>query len=265
MRNFLQEITLSKQEELTEKKRQVSLESLKEKISGQKFTPRDMRKALVGEKLSLIAEIKLASPSAGNFSSADTIDGKVKAYEKGGADAISLVTEKKFFKGDPAYIARIKTQVSLPVLQKDFIIDPYQIYEAKLYGADALLLIVRLLTKEQVRSYVALCLELGIEPIVEIHNEADLEKTQDIAAHFIAVNARDLSTFTVDLDAACHLMRQIPNNYYKLGFSGVSSSKECAQYAKAGAAGVLVGTSAMKAEDPETFLHSLKEDHENAR
>src|SRR6266700_1535424 len=124
---------------------------------------------------------------------------------------ISIITEKHYFKGDISFISKVKENVSLPVLQKDFIIDPVQIYEAKEAGADALLLISRLVTERQLQKFVSLCFSLGIEPVVEINNEEDLKKTITTKTNIIAVNARDLDTFIVDIEKACLLMQEIPN------------------------------------------------------
>ncbi len=179
-------------------------------------------------------------------------------YEKSGADAISFITEKKYFKGDTKYITELKIIISLPILQKDFVIDEYQIYEAKKIGSDALLLIVRYLDKKTLQSFVSLCQKLGIEPVVEINSEEDLEKAIATETNIIAVNARNLEDFTIDLERACDLLKKIPGNFIKLGFSGIHSAKEVEKYKDAGARGVLVGTELMKAGNVGKFLTSLR-------
>lgn len=207
----------------------------------------------------IIAEIKLASPTTPDLGSVNDVTPRAREYQRGGAAMISVVTEKHFFKGDPAFIRQIKRAgVTLPVLQKDFVIDALQIVEAKQSGADAILLIAKILRRKQLKQFVGLAKTLGIEPVVEINDEVDLDNALAANPAIIAVNARDLETFEVNVDRACELLNKIPNEYIKLGFSGISSRKEVEKYEKAGAKGVLVGTSLMKSEDREAFLKELQ-------
>ena len=214
-------------------------------------------KLLSAKTISVIAEIKLASPTHPNLGSKEEILQRAIAYEKADADAISFITEKHYFKGDPLYISQLKQAVSLPILQKDFVIDESQIYEAKAIGSDALLLIVRYLDNETVQAFVSLCLKLAIEPVVEINNEEDLQKAITTNTRIIAVNARNLEDFRIDVNKACALMKKVPDKYIKLGFSGIHSAKEVQQYKAAGAKGVLVGTALMKAGNIEMFIKRL--------
>jgi len=209
-------------------------------------------------KISLIAEIKFSSPTNPTLGSHADFLGRVIQYESAGADAISIITEKHFFKGDISSVSQIKKEVSLPILQKDFVIDPIQIYEAKNTGSDALLLIARLVSSLELKNFVSLCFSLGIEPVVEINSEEDLEKAVDSGTNIIAVNARDLETFTIDLNKACLLIQKIPEHFIKLGFSGINSENEVLQYKKAGAKGVLVGTSLMMTNNIKNFIKSLQ-------
>ena len=215
-------------------------------------------KMLSSKNIALIAEIKLASPSISSLGSEDNIVQRAIAYEQAGADAISVITEKHFFKGDVSFIPRVKQQVTIPILQKDFVIDPYQIYEAKMIGSDAILLIARLINKDILKNFVAQSLKIGIEPIVEINDEEDLEKAVATTTSFIAVNARDLRTLTIDISKACTLLKKIPKKFIKLGFSGIHSSSEVKKYKEAGAKGVLVGTSLMKTANIHSFINDLK-------
>jgi indole-3-glycerol phosphate synthase len=205
----------------------------------------------------LIAEVKFASPTNYHLGSSDDLLQRVKEYEQAGADAISVITEKHFFRGNTAFVSKIKKAVKLPVLQKDFVIDEKQIYEAKEIGSDALLLIARLVDKKILKEFVNLCLNLHIEPMVEINSEEDLKKAIATKTNIIAINARDLETFAVDVAKACELMKKIPDRFIKLGFSGIHSPKEVLQYKKAGAKGVLVGTSLMQAKDIVNFVNEL--------
>lgn len=209
--------------------------------------------------VAIIAEIKLASPTSPNLGSVNDVTPRAREYQRGGAAMISVVTEKHFFNGDPAFIHQVKRAgVNLPVLQKDFVIDALQIVESKKAGADAVLLIAKILRRKQLKQFVSLAKTLGIEPIVEVNDEEDLDSAVAANPSIIAVNARDLETFDVDVTRACKLMEKIPDGILRLGFSGIQSKKEVIQYQKAGANGVLVGTSLMKAADREQFLKELK-------
>jgi indole-3-glycerol phosphate synthase len=215
----------------------------------------------------IIAEIKLTSPSAGKLASPEEvleIAGQYKQSlpskdgKKGGADAISVITEKYFFKGDVNFISPVKEETGLPILQKDFVVDPYQIYESRIAGADALLLIAKIISPDQLKKFVDLCLEVGVEPVVEINDQLDLESASQTNVRIIAVNARDLNTFKVDVEEACELLEKIPAGYLKLGFSGVNSKEEIKKYRNSGARGVLVGTGLIKSPDRKKFLENLK-------
>lgn len=209
--------------------------------------------------LAVIAEIKLASPSQSNLGSINDVTPRAREYQRGGAAMISIVTERHFFKGDPAFIKQVKRAgVTLPVLQKDFVIDALQLVEAKEAGADAVLLIAKLLRRKQLKQFVGLAKALGVEPVVEVNDEEDLDNAIAANPTIIAVNARDLETFDVDVDRACKLIEKIPDECIKLGFSGIQSKKEVAKYKKAGAQGVLVGTSLMQSKDVRSFIGELK-------
>lgn len=205
----------------------------------------------------LIAEIKLASPTKLFFDKPTDVASRAESYKKAGVDAISVVVEKHFFKGDPKFITKIKEKIDTPILMKDFVIDPYQLYQAKKVGADAVLLIAKLVTKERLAEFVTLALAVGLEPVVEIHDNNDLEKTLATQTVIIAVNARNLSTFEVDVEAACELLQKVSGDYVKLGLSGIGSSKEVEQYLDAGVQGVLVGTGLMEAENIGDFIKEL--------
>jgi indole-3-glycerol phosphate synthase len=259
MNDILKQILEKKRLDLIEQKKKVSEEKLWEEALS--FEKNSLFLEVLShpsrKDIAVIAEIKLASPTNPSLGLTDEILTRARAYAIGHADAISFITEKHFFKGDTKYITEMKHAVSLPVLQKDFIIDLYQIYEAKTLGSDALLLIARIIDGQTLKAFVSLCQKLGIEPVVEIHSEEDLVKAEAARPKIIAVNARDLETFSVDVSRACKILEEIPDTYFKLGFSGIHSSVEVKQYKKAGAKGVLIGTSVMKAKNVESFLESL--------
>lgn len=206
----------------------------------------------------IIAEIKLKSPTAGKLADKTKISDLAREYKSGGANAISVITEKYFFDGDINFILQTKDEIDLPILQKDFVVDAYQILESKKYGADALLLIAKIITEEELIKFVDLCFKIGLEPVVEISDEEDLDKALKTKTRVIAVNARDLDTFKIDLRNAYSLIGKIPDNYLKLGFSGVNSRNEVLSYKKAGARGVLIGTQLVKSDNKKKFLEDLR-------
>ncbi|HSA83712.1 MAG TPA: hypothetical protein VLF20_02385 [Patescibacteria group bacterium] len=210
------------------------------------------------QNMILIGEIKFSSPTHPQLGKKSELLERVEEYEKNGINAMSIITEKHFFNGDISFIKKVKKRVKLPILQKDFFIDANQIYESKKEGADALLLIARLLNHETLSLFVNLCQALGIEPVVEIANLDDLHKAVKTKTNIIAVNARDLETFVVDVEKACVLIRKIPDNFIKLGFSGIVSNHECVLYKRAGADGILVGTNLMKAKNVAEFISDIR-------
>lgn len=217
-------------------------------------------KAIISPKhgsIAIIAEVKFASPTEDSLGSSSQLLERVKQYEKAGADVISIVTEKHFFRGDPKFVGQIKKATSLPVLQKDFILDEYQVCEVAKVGADAILLIAKLLSKEQLVRFIEVARGLGLEPVVEISDEIELEKAVATNARIVAVNARDLDTFIIDVDKACKLLQKIPDNFIKLGFSGIRNRVEVEKYQKAGAKGILIGTSLMKTRNIVDYISSL--------
>lgn len=206
----------------------------------------------------IIAEIKLASPTHPHLGKTIDIVKRPQEYQAGGAAALSFITETHYFKSETSHILLLKKSCALPILQKDFVIDEYQIHQAATLGSDALLLIARIVDTETLKYFVTLTQKLGIEPVVEINNHHDLEKALATSARCIAVNARNLETFSIDIRAACNLMSYIPESYLRLGFSGVHSHKEVQQYTAHGADAVLVGTSLMQANDIHQKLMELR-------
>lgn len=210
------------------------------------------------EDMVIIAEIKLATPAGGELGKTTEVVKRAKDYEQAGADLISVVVDKKYFHGDINFITDIKKNVALPVLMKDFILDPYQIFEAKFVGADSTLLIAKLLTKKKLQEYVLLSKSIGLEPVVEVEDEFELDKVLATKALCIAVNARNLTNFQVDINRACKLMRLIPKEKLALGFSGVRGRREVEKYKEAGAKAILVGTALMRNNNIRRFITKLK-------
>lgn len=257
MHNILLDIIKKKQESLSSKTT-ASKEKIQQKAQSAKKAVGFKDKILGAPSIAIIAEIKLASPTHPELGTPDDIVQRAIEYESAGADAVSVVIEKDFFKGDIAFIPKLAENIKLPILEKDFVIDAHQIYEGKMVGASAILLIARLVDVQKLQAFVETAKKIGIEPIVEINSLEDLQKAQTTTTSIIAVNARDLTTFEVNVDTACKLLTRIPDRFIKLGFSGVNSSEEVKKYKSAGAKGVLVGTSLMKTNNVVEFIRSLK-------
>lgn len=256
MSDMIKRIIEVNEANLLKRKTENPVARLKQKVS-QLVGSLDFRKAFPNGQ-GIIAEIKLASPSEGDLATPEEVLEIAGEYKYGGANAISIITERYFFKGDIEFIKKVKAETGLPVLQKDFVVDSYQIYESRTNGADALLLIAKIVSPDQLKKFVDLCLELGLEPVIEVNDELDLGNALKTNTKIIAVNARDLDTFKVDIKKACKLLENIPDRYLKLGFSGVSSKKQLKEYNQSGANGILVGTSLMKAKEKAEFLKGLR-------
>jgi indole-3-glycerol phosphate synthase len=267
MNRILEEIVAKKRKDLFKKKKLLSLEELKgqvKEVRGSELFYKAITRSI--NEPAVIAEVKFASPTNPNLGVHEELLSRVKQYEKAGADAISIITEKHFFKGDLSFVSIVKETVSLPVLLKDFVIDEYQIYESTRLrqgfggqaGVDALLLIARLVDNKTLKQFVELCLAEGIEAVVEIYSEEDLEKAIETKTRFIAVNARDLDTFEVDVERACELMNKIPEKFIRVGFSGIQTAGEVRRYREAGARGVLVGTALMKTGNVGEFIEEIR-------
>lgn len=210
---------------------------------------RDFARALRRDHIALIAEIKRASPSRGTLRAQVEPAQVARLYATHGAAAISVLTEARFFHGSLADLETAREAVEVPVLRKDFIVDEYQVYESRAYQADALLLIVRVLTDAQLRDYVALAQSLGLSALVEVHDQAQLDRALAAGASIIGINNRNLQDFTVSLDTTERLARRVPSGKIVVAESGVLTRSDVECVAKAGAHAVLVGEALMKAEN----------------
>ncbi len=211
---------------------------------------RDFKAALsVRDGIGVIAEIKFASPSAGAIREKMDSCTIGRIYESAGAVALSLLTDSQFFGGDLSDLPRLKKAVSLPILRKDFIIDEIQLMESRLYGADAALLIARILSKDQLKELLVFCKELGLTPLTEIQDHQDLEKAYNCGAEVIGINNRNLDTFEVTLHTTLDLARLVPKGCILVSESGISDKEDVELLRKSGVRAVLVGTSLMKSED----------------
>ncbi|MFU1859158.1 indole-3-glycerol phosphate synthase TrpC [Sphingobacterium sp. NGMCC 1.201703] len=202
------------------------------------------------EKTGIIAEYKRASPSKGDINSTAKVEDVVKAYEEAGASAVSVLTDGEFFKGNLEDLSKARETINIPILRKEFIVDKYQITEAKAYGADVILLIAACLKKEEVQEFAAYAHQIGLNVLLEVHNEQELLDNlfDDIDA--IGVNNRNLKDFTVDLQHSYDLLDKIPSEYIKVSESGISDPKTIKALKKAGFQSFLIGENFMKTTDP---------------
>lgn len=211
---------------------------------------RDFKGALCSQKgISVIAEIKFAAPSAGSIREKTDPVSIGKIYEEAGAAAISLLTDGRFFKGDVRDLPPLKKSVSLPILRKDFILDPCQVSESFAYGADAILLIARILSETQLKELVCMTRELGMAALTEVHDDRDLGKAVEAGANIIGINNRDLDTFTVDLGTTFKLASLVPKDRIVVSESGISSGEDVRLLKQVGVNAVLVGTHLMGSPD----------------
>lgn len=220
--------------------------------------PRGFIKALTSfEGLALIAEAKKASPSKGviceDFRPAEI----AQRYEAGGAQCMSVLTDEKFFQGSLAYLSLVRETVALPVLRKDFMIDTLQIEEARAHGADAILLIAAILSREQMAEFLACATELGMDVLVEVHNEAELEVALDVDSPLLGVNNRNLKTFEVDLSTTFRLKKLMPKNIPLVSESGLRDFNDIQACIKHDITAVLVGESLMRAGETDGALAKL--------
>lgn len=214
--------------------------------------------ALKKEGLSFICECKKASPSKGLISPNFPYLQIAREYELAGADCISVLTEPKWFLGNDRYLFDIAAEVSIPCLRKDFIVDDYMIYEAKLLKASAVLLICSILTGEQLKDYLAVCKTLGLSALVEVHNEKEIEMALNAKAKIIGVNNRNLKDFSVDTNNSSMLRKMIPNDVLFVSESGVKTAEDVQNIRNIGADAVLIGETLMRAFDKKAKLNELK-------
>jgi indole-3-glycerol phosphate synthase len=249
MPTILDEIVLTKRREVEEAKAAVPLESLMEDLE-KAPAPRDFLAALSqGPPIRLIAEVKKASPSAGVIR-ADFDPVKItKIYEQHGATCISVLTDRSYFQGSLEYLRDIRAAVNLPVLRKDFVIDRYQVVEARAAGADAVLLIAECLDDYTLRELHTEILELGMTPLVELYEPQNLRRVLDAGARLIGINNRDLRTFHVDLGHCMRIRRNIPAGRIVVGESGIKTRKDVEELQAAGLHAMLVGETLMAQND----------------
>lgn len=256
--NILDQLADYARQRVEEAKRQTPLAEIKQQALALPKGDFRFEKALAKPGLSFICECKKASPSKGLIAADFPYLQIAKEYEAAGADAISVLTEPKWFLGSDRYLKEIASAVSTPCLRKDFTVDDYMIYEAKLLGASAVLLLCAILDDVQLREYLALCDGLGLSALVEAHDEAEVDRALNAGARILGVNNRDLKNFTVDTENSRRLRARIPEDVLFVSESGVRTAEDVARLAAIGADAVLIGETLMRAPDKTAKLQELK-------
>jgi len=253
---ILDRIIKVKRREVDYLKESTSIEALQKAVRYLP-SPRNFRKAISGRDCSIIAEVKRRSPSKGRIrEDFDHIE-IASLYEENGATAISVLTDEEFFEGKKSYLSEIKETVSLPLLRKDFIIDPYQIYETRIIGGDAVLLIAGILKEETLRQFIDLAESLGLSPLVEVHSREELDKTLAAGAGIIGINNRNLKTFSTDLRTSMELTPFVPEDRIVISESGIHAREDIEALMQKGIHSFLVGEALMKAPNMGGKLKEL--------
>jgi indole-3-glycerol phosphate synthase len=254
---ILEKIIGHKLIEVEESKKALPFSTLVERVE-KTSEPLDFLKAVnPNGSLRIIAEVKHASPSKGIFrEDFDPVE-IARSYERGGAAALSVLTDEKFFKGSLTYLKDIRQAVDIPLLRKDFTVDPYQVFEARLYGADAILLIAAALEQHTMKELLDLAHSLGLNAIVEVHDDSELDRALDVGSRIIGINNRDLRTFEVDLTVSTRLAGRIPGDIVVVAESGIGSPEDIGKLRGGGVHVFLIGETFMRAPDPGVELQKL--------
>lgn len=257
---ILDELAAYARQRVEKDKEEISLERMKEMAYEVSPKPdRDFYKAVSKQGRSFICEVKKASPSKGVIDPEFDYKTIAASYEKAGADAISCLTEPKWFLGSDLIFREIRSLVDIPMIRKDFVVDEYQIYQAKAMGADCILLICALLPTDVIKRYLGICDELGLAALTETHDESEIISAVEAGAKMIGVNNRNLKDFSVDLGNAKRLRSLIPEDRLYVAESGVAAPEDAALLFEAGADAILVGEALMRAEDKGVFLNKMRE------
>lgn len=257
---YLDKIVDYKRQELEATRRKVPLKDVRS-MAEDSAPPRNFFGAVSGKGISIIAEVKKASPSAGVIRPDFDHVGIAASYQDGGAACLSVLTDEHFFQGSLTYLEDIRARVAIPLLRKDFTLDAYPIYEARAHGADAVLLIVRILEDAQIKDYAALAQDLEMAALVEVHDEKEMERAKKAGAKLIGVNNRNLDTFKVDIETTVRLAQPgvAPEGAVLVGESGISTPDHLRKLRDAGVNAFLIGESFMRHPEPGKKLRELVE------
>lgn len=255
--SILDEIVAYKREFLADQMVREPFENMAELAEASPEPPSFFEGLADGDDIAVITEIKKASPSKGLIRADFDPVAIAETYESNGSSALSVLTDVKFFQGSVDYVTQISNTVKLPILRKDFTIDPYQIYEARAMGAAAVLLIVAILTPDELGEYLALSQQLDLDALVEVHTEEELVVALDAGAEIVGINNRNLNTFEVSLETTFSFIDRMPDEILKVSESGIYTRDDVVQLRDAGADAVLVGESLMREEDIGQKLREL--------
>jgi indole-3-glycerol phosphate synthase len=257
---ILRKIIDRKHQEVLERSARVSLAELEQLAAGQgpgRGFEAALAARIAARQSAVIAEIKKASPSKGVIREHFDVPAIARSYEAAGACCLSVLTDVDFFQGADSYLQAARAATGLPAIRKDFLVDPYQVVEAKALGADAVLLIVAALAPEQLRELNALAISLGLDVLVEVHNAAELAVALSLPNRLLGINNRDLHTFNVSLDTTYELLAQIPADRCVITESGIFTRDDVAAMQSRGVYGFLVGESFMRADEPGEKLAEI--------
>ena len=256
---MLDKIVAKTEERLKEAKENKSLEELKNEVSELEIDMEfPFKEALKDPEIAIIAEVKKASPSKGLIAEDFDYVKIAKEYESAGASAISVLTEPYFFQGSNDYLKEIAQNVSIPILRKDFVIDEYMIWEAKLLGASAVLLIVSILDIVQLKKFLDLAHDLGLSAIVETHDGDEIRTAMNVGAEIIGVNNRNLADFSVDIENSINLRRCVSDNIIFISESGIKTKDDVTRLKENNVDAVLIGETLMKSDDKKSLILELK-------
>ncbi|ADL13371.1 indole-3-glycerol phosphate synthase TrpC [Acetohalobium arabaticum] len=253
---FLDKIVANTKEEVKQRKEEISLTELKERLRPVDEV-RDFKAALTNSVLGLIAEIKQASPSKGLIRKDFNPVEIAKKYSQNRVEAISILTDEEFFQGSLEYLQQVREATDLPLLRKDFIIDPYQVYEAQAHGADAVLLIVNILTEKKLIELISLIRKLGMEALVEVHTAGELKTACRAGAEIVGINNRNLKTFETDIEQTLQLQELLPADKVIVSESGISSKDDIEKLTDTGVDAVLIGEALMRSDDLSNRIAEL--------
>ena len=259
MNNLLTNICNRKKKEIEALKLKCSLKSL-QKLIGDKQN-REFKKILKesqkNEKNNIIAEIKQSSPSAGEIIKDYYPEDIAVKYEKAGAGAISILTEKNFFKGSIDHLSLINSKTNIPILRKDFIIDPYQIYESKVYKADSILLIMSILEDNEIKEYIKIANDIGLDCIIETHTLDEINRALKIDYPIIGINNRNLDNLSVNINNTLDMINKIPKSFTVIGESGIKSNENIKKYNDYGVYNFLIGETILRSSNYDTMIKKL--------